>query len=84
MPSKDEADRARAWRNKLGWSMDKLSELTGYSVSSIWWFERGQSPPPRGSDAPGKINVYSWQRYKRCCHSVAVEQRAGKQFDWGA
>ena len=81
-----EHERAKAWRKKHGWTLDQLSELTGWSVSAIIWFERGAMPPDKreGSDKPRPMNAYSWARYRRTCHSVAVETRTKKPFDWGA
>ena len=78
-----EHERAKQWRKKHGWTLDQLSELTGWSVSALIWFERGQSPPKAGTKTPQKLNRYSWERFKRTCHSVSVENRTKKQFDWG-
>ena len=77
-----EHEKAKAWRHAHGWSMDDLSDLTGYSKSAIMWFERGQAPPAKDSYTPRPVNPYSWQRYKRVCHSVATEQRTKKEFTW--
>jgi len=78
-----EHERAKAWRHAMGWTMDDLSELTGYSKSSIMWMERGQVAPAAGTYKPRTVSQYAWQRYKRVCHSVMVEHRRGKTFDWG-
>jgi len=77
-----EHEKAQAWRLKNGWTLDDLSEKTGYSVSSIWWMEKGQSPPLKGSRKPRPVNVYAWQRFKRVCHSVHVETESGRTFTW--
>jgi transcriptional regulator with XRE-family HTH domain len=81
MPADDEIDAAevaaaKAWRERHGWSLDDLSVRSGYSRSAIFWMERGQT-------APGKwpVNPYAWQRYKRICHSVEVDDD-GKTFNW--
>jgi DNA-binding XRE family transcriptional regulator len=75
-------ERAKAWRQKNGWTLDDLADLTGYSRSSIMWFERGVSPPKAGTYTPRKQNQYAFQRYKRACHSVEVETSKGKGWDW--
>lgn len=78
---KTEHLKAKAWRQRHGWTLDKLSELTGYSVSAIIWMERGQaSSMSKGKPRP--LNPYAWQRYRRVCHSVAVEQTNAKTFEW--
>jgi len=75
-------ERAKAWRLKNGWTLDDLADLTGYSRSSIMWFERGKQPPRAGTYTPRPRNEYAWQRFKRVCHSVAMEQKHGKEWNW--
>lgn len=76
--------RAKAWRLKQSFTVDRLSELSGYSVSAIFWMEKGLSPPQphRGRATSRAVNVYAFQRYRRVCHSVQTETRSGKAFDW--
>ena len=71
-----EHERAAAWRKRHGWSLEALSVLSGYSRSSILWFERGRTP------AGTAINEFCWQRYRRVCHSVEAEHRGGRKFGW--
>lgn len=79
-----EPEKARRWRESLGLTMAQLAKLTGYSVSAICWFERGQTPPrsyPRqraGKRESQEIDPRVWTRWKRACHSVATRQK----FDW--
>ena len=77
----NEHQKAQAWRRKMGWSIDQLSELSGYSVSSIWWMERGEVAPS-ASRGVRPVNEFAWQRYKRVCAAVDHEQKTGKTFDW--
>lgn len=79
-----EAARARAWRLKQNLTVDALSELSGYSVSAIFWMEKGLSPPQphRGRSTSRSVNPYAFQRYRRVCHSVQTQIRSGKPFDW--
>jgi hypothetical protein len=75
-----EHDKARRWRERNSLSMQQLAKLTGYSVSAICWFERGQTPDrPKQSGRKGReIDPRVWIRYKRACHSVATREK----FEW--
>ena len=63
--------RARAWRDGLGLSRQRLAKLTGFSAASIRCFESGTI---RGHP----IGPAAWQRYRLCCAAVARET----EFDW--
>ncbi len=70
-----EYERAKRWRNARGWTLDDLADLTGYSRSSIFWFERGVGPTGK------RIDEFAWHRYKRICHSIDVD-KTGTAFKW--
>lgn len=71
-----EHDKAKSWRLAHNWSLDDLAELTGYSRTSIVFFERGRS----GKDQP--IDEFAFYRYKRICHSIEAGLR-DETFKWG-
>ncbi len=87
-----EHEQARLWRESHGLSRDSLAELTGYSQLSIYWFERGCTPP-RAVERSGRgkpvqikpahkpIPDWVWQRYKRACEGVQ-RQLEGRKFKW--
>lgn len=81
-----EHDKARAWRESHNLDRDQLAELTGYSQLSIYWFERGCTPPRASqikNDRPvhQSIPPWIWQRYKRACEGVQ-RQLEGRKFKW--
>ena len=78
-----EHDKAKAWRQAHNLSVQALADLTGYAVPTIYWMERGATPPNKNSKAPGKIPWYIWKRYKMICAGVEAQLQAGKTFDWG-
>jgi hypothetical protein len=72
-----EHERAARWRERHGWTLQQLSELTGYSDSAIYWMERGQSTAKR------PVNKYAWQRYKLCCFALSKAMADGtKRWNW--
>lgn len=71
-----------AWMTRLALSPARLSELTGYSESQIYWLLKGKMAPGRGGQNPRQMNPYTWHRFKRLCHSVDVELRTGDKFNW--
>lgn len=81
-----EHQRAKQWRLDRGLSRQELADLSGYSVPAISCFERGINP--RG----GAIDPYAWLRFKRICHSIAVDLINDRDilpvpfndFRWGA
>lgn len=72
--------RARAWREKNGWTREELSILTGYSASGIYWFERGMFPVAKGVLKP--ISESHWTRYTNVCAGVAARIQRNYHFDW--
>lgn len=74
--------QARAWRERHDLTPEQLSGLTGYSVSAIYWFERGETPPSRKSPTnAGGIADWVWLRYRRACQGVDAELN-GSKFRW--
>lgn len=76
-----EFDRARAWRESLELTQAQLGEKIGYARETVWWFERGATPPNRGNGASGKIKPWVWLRYKMACAGYAASI-GGSLFDW--
>ena len=76
-----EHERAKAWREKHGLSVDKLAYLTGYGYRAIYWLERGESPPNSTRHA-APVQPWIWQRYKMMCAGVEAQIKTGKEFDW--
>ena len=76
-----EHDKARLWREAKELTLEQLSHLTGYSVSAIYWFERGVTPPSRKASGDRTIADWVWQRYRAACAGVDAEL-AGRKFKW--
>lgn len=84
-----EHKRAKAWRERTGLTPDQLAEHIGYTRMSIYWFERGETPPNRNAKS-GNANdrahkPWVWLRYKRACGDLDAEmfgRRKGARFDW--
>lgn len=70
------AERAMAWRQKVGLTPDDLAEATGYSREAIYQYERGY----RADGA--KLSEYAWQRYMMACAGVEAEMKSGRKFAW--
>ena len=77
-----EHEKAKAWREKHGLSIDQLAELTGYGRRSLYWMERGQSPPNATRAKPAKVASWIWHRYRMICAGVEAQLASGKKFDW--
>ena len=77
-----EYERARAWMNKRGLTADQLAELTGYGRRSLYWMERGQSPPNATRAKPVKVASWIWHRYRMICAGVEAQLKTGKKFEW--
>lgn len=84
-----EFNKAKAWRETLGLTPEQLAEKIGYTRMSIYWFERGETPPNRnaksgnGNDRTHKPWV--WMRYKRACGDYDAEingRKKGEKFKW--
>lgn len=85
----DEHKAARAWRERVGLSAAELADKVGYTRMSIYWFERGETPPNRnsksGNAADRSIKPWVWQRYRRACGDVDAEmfgREKGQEFKW--
>jgi len=65
-----EPGRARAWRERLGWSRARLARATGYSVGAIVHFETGE---PR--------SVLDWRKYRMACLGAWCESAQAK-WEW--
>lgn len=72
-----ESQKAKEWRKARGLSVERLSELSGYAVETIYCMERGHNP--NGS----KIVPWAWQRYRNVCAGIDAQIRSGINFDWG-
>jgi len=80
--------KAQTWRESLNLSIVDLSRLSGYSKVSIYWLEKGLTPPRTAKHIAGKqkskkIPEKVWQRFRNVCAGVEAQLRAGKQFDFG-
>lgn len=85
----NEHSKARAWRIRNGMTPDQLAELTGYTRASIYWFERGETPPLRnakgGNPDDRKHKPWVLQRYRRACGDLDAEmhgRKRGVKFQW--
>lgn len=78
-----EAEKAKAWRERLGLSPDQLADLTGYSRQSIYWYERGVVPPIAGKPDGQPTKPWVFKRYKMACLGAAALLHKGAQdWDW--
>ena len=79
----EEFSRAKRWRVENDLTMGDLAALTGYSISTISWMERGEEAP-RHSGPPRKITPRAWFRYKLLCAAVDIQLKSRKHFtfDW--
>lgn len=82
----NEYQKAKAWRERLGLTDKQLADLTGYSAKSIYWFERGLTPPARnakgGNENDRQIKEWVLQRYRMACAGVEHELKTGHKFNW--
>jgi DNA-binding XRE family transcriptional regulator len=83
------ARRAEAWRERLGLTKEQLADLTGFTAITIYWFERGETPPKRnakgGHENDRRIKDWVWMRWQRACGDVDAEingRVAGEKFRW--
>lgn len=75
---------AQAWRVRRDLTMQELADLTGYSVSKIYWAERGLKPPLRSGLRSKPISVKTWERYRKACHYVdlLLQHKPRSEFSW--
>jgi len=81
------SDKARQWRESLNLSIAELARLSGYSQVSLYWLERGLTPPRTAAHIAGKqkskkIPDQVWQRYKNVCAGVDAQIKAGRSFNF--
>lgn len=74
-----EYEKAKQWRENLGLSVVQLAEKTGYSVESIYEFERGLK-----SGSRAEIKPWIWHRYRLLCAGLTAEIKNNKPFAWKA
>ena len=83
--------KSKAWRVARGLSQKQLAELTGYTEITIYWFERGETPPRTKAHSAGsnagdrRIKEWVWRRWQRACGDVDAElvgRKAGEKFAW--
>lgn len=74
-----EHHKARLWRRARSLTVERLSELSGYSVEAIYALEQGRSTRKGG----GKVQPWVWQRYRMCCAGIDAQIRTGINFEWG-
>lgn len=79
---KSEFKKARAWREAHNLTPRQLSDLVGWSVASIWFFENGTTPSAKSQDHDRSLKWWVWMRYKRACAGLDAELRSKKQFEW--
>ncbi len=83
---KSEHTRAQEWRLRLNLTVAQLADLTGYSPKSIYWFERGETPPSRnakgGNANDRQIKPWVYQRYRLACAGAQAQIKAKVPFDW--
>lgn len=77
-----EHEKAKAWREARGLSVAQLADLTGYAQATIYWMERGLTPPNAKRKEPGEIPWWIWKRYKMICAGVEAELKTGATFNW--
>jgi Helix-turn-helix domain len=75
--------RAIAWRERNGLTRLQLARAICYAPESIYWFERGETPPGRsGKKKPQPVKPQVWVRYQRACQGLDAELKGGGTFKW--
>ena len=81
--------KARAWRERIGMTPEQLAEHIGYTRMSIYWFERGETPPQRnakgGNPDDRAHKPWVWMRYRRACGDLDAQmfgRKKGRTFAW--
>ena len=80
--------KAKAWREAHNLSPQELGALIGYSMSAIYWFEEGKTPPRtyKGKRSPERkgrtIAPEVWLRYKAACAGIDAWLCDKRRFDW--
>ena len=74
--------QARIWREHHQLTRAVLAEKIGYAPETIYWMERGETPPGRaGKKKPQPVKPWVWLRYQRACQGLDAEIR-GVTFTW--
>lgn len=77
-----EPEQARAWREAHNLTRAALAQAIGYAPETIYWMERGETPPGRaGKRKPQPIKEWVWLRYQRACQGLDAELQ-GVKFKW--
>lgn len=84
---REQHDKAAQWRERLGLSLDRLAELSGYSKVTLYWFFRGLTPPRTAKHIAGKqlskpIGDAEWKRFTNICAGVEYQLKEKKPFAW--
>ena len=75
-------DQARAWREKHKLTRADLATKIGYAPETIYWMERGETPPGRaGKKKPQPVKPWVWLRYQRACQGLDADLK-GIKFNW--
>lgn len=79
-------EKAKAWRERHGLTVEQLAERAGYSRESIYLFEKGFTYNGRGRGNAVKkkdIDDRVWQRYRMACAGVHAELgKNARKFNW--
>lgn len=72
-------EQAKAWRERIGLTVQELSDRTGFALTSIYMFERGAR---QDGKKLSKHSEFAWQRYQMVCAAVDAEIKSGRRFVW--
>lgn len=72
-------EQAKAWRERIGLTVQELSDRTGFALTSIYMFERGTR---QDGKKLSKHSEFAWQRYQMVCAAVDAEMKTGRRFTW--
>lgn len=79
-------ERAKAWRKKHGLTVEQLSERAGYSIESIYLFEKGHTyagRTPKDRIKKKRIDEGAQRRYRMACAGVQFELlNHPRKFNW--
>ena len=71
---KTEAQKAKAWRQRSGYTLEEVAALTGFSYGSVRTFEAGR----QNNGMP--VTPEAMRRYRLAC--AAVQYGHHTRFDW--
>ena len=78
----NEYEKAKAWREKHGYSQQALADALGYSREVICWNEAGRCPPGRRGMKRAHIAENVWRRYKLACAGLDAQIKSTRKFNW--